>query len=76
MRDGVCPKCGSQSVYKNTNIGEFSSRRKHDAIWVDESLMSKRALPIIYVCAGCGYVEHYVDDAEFLERIQQKWHKA
>ncbi|HEY8561815.1 MAG TPA: hypothetical protein VIL74_15675 [Pyrinomonadaceae bacterium] len=62
MKDGICPKCGEREVYvSNDDLHNVSSPVK---IW------SRTALKL-YVCAGCGYLEEYVQNAKDLAGIPE-----
>ena len=60
MKDGICAKCGETEVYTSND-----DLVKGD---VPISLFSKTSLRI-YVCAMCGYVEHYVQNEKDLIKI-------
>ena len=70
MKNGKCPKCGSNEVYAATDLllksGPFGSNS------IPISLTSMAALDN-YVCASCGFVERYVADEEKLKEITKKW---
>jgi hypothetical protein len=73
MKQGKCPKCGSENVYTPDNLplksGPFGSNS------IPISLASMAALDN-YVCVDCGLVESYISDAYSLERIAKKWKRA
>jgi predicted nucleic-acid-binding Zn-ribbon protein len=70
MKDGRCPKCGSDKVYSATDLplkgGPFASNS------IPISLTSMASLDN-YVCVDCGLVESYVADQDKLEEIARKW---
>lgn len=72
MREGKCPKCGSEEIYAGLDvtpkIGPFASNS------IPIGLFSVAALDN-YVCAQCGYVESYIADHEKLKEISGKWRK-
>ncbi len=59
MRDGFCPKCNSDEIYK----------QDHYTIRISRFLNVPR---VIYVCSDCGYCEQYVEDKR-LSDIKTKW---
>jgi hypothetical protein len=68
MRKGVCPKCGSQSVYLMENgIGaaEFQYIR---GVGFGMSSTDFEC----YLCTACGYFENYVNRRKHLEKIERK----
>ena len=73
MKEGKCPKCGSEGVYSGTDIypknGPFGSNS------IPVSILSIAALDN-YVCGECGYVESYVADKSKLREIAKKWPKV
>ncbi len=70
MKDGKCPKCGSDAVYSGEEVFPKSGPFSINAIPV--SLTSVAALDN-YVCTECGYLERYVADTAKLKEIGRKW---
>ena len=70
MKQGKCPKCGSDKIYSAVDLplkgGPFGS----NSIPVSLTLMA--ALDN-YVCIDCGLVEHYVAQKRHLRTIAEKW---
>ncbi len=70
MKQGKCPKCGSENVFTPDDLplksGPFGSNS------IPISLTSMAALDN-YVCIDCGFVESYVSDEYFLKKIPKKW---
>ena len=73
MKQGNCPKCGSENVYSGIEVlpksGPFGSNS------IPISIVSIAALDN-YVCTECGYLEQYIADPEKLKEINKKWPKA
>ena len=69
MRDGECPKCGSNDVYmREKNGGNQINAIPLGGFW------SRRQFPIDnYVCTNCGFVESYLSDANALRQIAKEW---
>ncbi len=67
MKDGICPKCGAREVhrYDKTPV-EFS---------IALSFFNSASV-VYYICAGCGYVELFVDDPSKLPQIAEKYPKV
>lgn len=67
MRNGQCPKCGSHEIYVSLNgggVGEgFSIRVLHG-----DSMSPTREWQT-FLCATCGYFEHYLLDEGKIARI-------
>jgi len=71
MRNGKCPKCGSNNVFtKKDGIGTG------DGFYVRTSFMVSPSTINDYICTDCGYVERYIDDKKKLEEVAQKWQKV
>jgi predicted nucleic-acid-binding Zn-ribbon protein len=60
---GKCPKCGSEEILVPPKMNESS--------YLQYGLMSSVAITRL-VCAQCGFVEHWIDDKEDLEKLQKK----
>jgi DNA-directed RNA polymerase subunit RPC12/RpoP len=73
MKDGVCPRCNSKTVFKKVN--GVISESKH--IYVRGiTMLTPRSDRTSYVCTSCGYYENYIDDPDLLAKIGGKWEKA
>ncbi|HSO18540.1 MAG TPA: hypothetical protein VLT88_03720 [Desulfosarcina sp.] len=70
MKQGKCPKCGSENIYFAEDLPLKSGPFGSNAIPV--SLTSMAALDN-YVCINCGLVESYVAEKYMLEKIAKKW---
>ncbi|RJQ83204.1 MAG: hypothetical protein C4519_07150 [Desulfobacteraceae bacterium] len=70
MKNGRCPKCGSDKIYSASDLplkgGPFGSNS------IPISLTSMAPLDN-YVCIDCGAVESYVADKYKLDEIARKW---
>jgi hypothetical protein len=70
MKQGKCPKCGSDKIYAAIDLplksGPFGSNS------IPVSLTAMAALDN-YVCVDCGLVESYVADEAMLKKIANKW---
>ncbi len=73
MKDGVCPKCMAEEIYRGfategegltsgsyALLVELLTGEVQTTIWVDT-----------YICRACGYVELYVSNRDNLERLPQ-----
>lgn len=72
MREGKCPKCGSEEIYAGLDVAPKSGPFASNSIPI--GLFSVAALDN-YVCAQCGYVESYIADHEKVREISRKWRK-
>ena len=72
MREGKCPKCGSDEIYAGIDVAPKSGPFASNSIPI--GLFSIAALDN-YVCTQCGYLESYIADSEKLEEISRKWRK-
>ena len=70
MKNGQCPRCGSNKIYAAVDLpfkgGPFGSNS------IPISLTSMAPLDN-YVCTECGLVQSYVADPRKLEEIARKW---
>ena len=73
MKQGKCPRCGSEEVHSGVEVlpksGPFGSNS------IPISIVSIAALDN-YVCTDCGYLERYISYAEKLKEIVKKWPKV
>jgi predicted nucleic-acid-binding Zn-ribbon protein len=73
VKNGKCPKCGSDNVFHGAEIpakfGPFGSNS------IPITLLSMASLDN-YVCAECGYVESYVAESMKRVEISKKWPKV
>lgn len=67
MKDGICAKCGEREVY--------TRRDGYYGIDIPVSGTSKTFLEM-YVCAGCGYLEFYVQNEARLKQIPEVFKKV
>jgi predicted nucleic-acid-binding Zn-ribbon protein len=67
MRDGTCPKCGSDTVRQLTGGIQISPG---GAVRIKRGgLMSQPSSYESFLCTGCGYFENYVTDVEKLQQV-------
>jgi hypothetical protein len=70
MNEGNCPKCPNGVVYA-TNIFDKSlnlPKSEHDVMSMRAVVRQPVAIRQL-VCVGCGYLETYVVDHEFLKQV-------
>jgi predicted nucleic-acid-binding Zn-ribbon protein len=74
LRDGLCPKCGSEEVYSGVDAPQEARHNsipiKGNQLWMTFARLSN------YVCVSCGYVESYIADERKLEDIARNWPRA
>ena len=73
LKEGKCPKCGSEEVYSGIEVSPKAGPFGSNSIPV--SLLSIAALDN-YVCTQCGYLERYVAESSKLKEIEEKWQKV
>jgi predicted nucleic-acid-binding Zn-ribbon protein len=73
MKNGKCPKCGSDKVYCGVDVYPKSGPFGSNSIPI--SLTSIAAVDN-YVCTECGYLERYVAESEKLREIARKWQQC
>ncbi len=72
MKDGQYPKCGAQTVYHKK-----LSRPGYGISSMQVKGAMNQAVPLDnYICAGCGYVELYMDNSEELSYITDHWDRV
>jgi len=71
MRDGICPKCGSDEVYQSRKGTMRASAGA--SILLGENLLPEYVNVMYYACADCGYFESYLYKDEDLDKIRQHW---
>jgi predicted nucleic-acid-binding Zn-ribbon protein len=62
MKDGKCPRCGSDEVYESTSKLDHRSRRVL-------ALLSNVGLNEV-ICCGCGLMETYLSDMQDVEKVK------
>ena len=70
MKDGQCPKCGAQAVYR---FDGGSPAAPLNAVRLSRAPRVNFAPVDTYVCVNCGYLESYVAHAEKLSYIADHW---
>jgi predicted nucleic-acid-binding Zn-ribbon protein len=67
MNTGICLKCGEKEVHlaSNTTVEVAVALTWRESATLD-----------YYVCTNCGYVELFVQDAELLPKIAEKYPKV
>ena len=70
MKDGICPKCGSDQVYTGADV--LMKGCGHGSNTIPITTFTSARLDN-YVCAGCGYVESYIADPYKMEKIIERW---
>jgi len=73
VKNGTCPKCGSESVFCGDKVplksGPFGSNS------IPVSLISIASLDN-YVCADCGYIESYIAETDKTKEIADGWRRV
>ncbi|MEJ2689134.1 MAG: hypothetical protein P8130_04140 [Deltaproteobacteria bacterium] len=73
MKNGKCPKCGSDRVYCGVDVYPKSGPFGSNSIPI--SITSIAAIDN-YVCTDCGYLERYIAEPEKLKEISRKWRRS
>jgi predicted nucleic-acid-binding Zn-ribbon protein len=78
MRDGICPKCGSDEVYSGANVQAKTNSHGMNSIPIRGGIYFAPVTAALdnYVCVKCGYVESYIADPQKLEEIAERWAKV
>ncbi len=68
MRNGLCPKCGTATIFaKENGLGGLRGIRVRIANVTTEHQV------VAYVCVTCGYSETYVTDRAAIDLIRRDW---
>ena len=70
MKDGICPKCGSQAIYSGVDVLMKGGMNRSNSIPITTFTLARLDN---YVCGDCGFVESYIADSDKLERIIEEW---
>jgi predicted nucleic-acid-binding Zn-ribbon protein len=71
MKSGVCPKCGSATVYSQPGGLGFGNQDKIYLYHVGP--IGKPSTTKAYLCTTCGYHEVYLTDKDFLAEAAAAW---
>lgn len=66
MKSGICPKCGSHDIYAKREQRRYAGNFIKFDVW-------HGAIPDIYICGQCGFVEKYISTG--FDQIFKKWKK-
>jgi hypothetical protein len=73
MKRGVCPKCGSATVYSQPGGLGFANQAN---IYINVGNRAKASTTRAYLCAACGYYEVYLTDKDFLGEAAKAWSRV
>lgn len=76
MRDGICPKCGSDNIYTggpNKSFVGVPLLGSTIMLSLYKSWNGKRIDLTHYGCATCGYIEAYAADEESIQNMKEEW---
>jgi hypothetical protein len=73
LKNGVCPKCDSDEVYFNPDVGPVLASHGMNEIPIKGTFFPSTAVLDNYVCGRCGYVESYILDNGSLLEIVNRW---
>ena len=72
MKNGICPKCGSTTVYSLAN-GITGQGGK---VYLKMGAINYPVNSQSFACSSCGYFENYINDPTRQAEIAQKWFKV
>lgn len=73
MLAGICPKCGSRSIYRSVKIND-AGLSKGNHIQVHQGILTGKFVNLVhYGCGGCGYLESYLADEKSIEYMREYW---
>jgi ribosomal protein S27AE len=84
LKDGECPKCGSQEIIDNAQLAdkghlnaatdaEVRLITRPNALFFKDPVVFKLQP---YICGGCGYLESYVEGPDRLAAQSRKLKEA
>ena len=78
MKNGLCPKCGSNDVRSGAYLSNKPGQLGTNTIPIGGLglLLPLSAALDNYVCVNCGYVESYISDTKALQTISEQWPKV
>ena len=74
MKNGICPKCGSATIYSKADGLKYSAMR--GVVFVETGGITMASSAIAYVCTTCGYFENYITDQSKLSGVLKNWQKV
>ena len=74
MKNGMCPKCGSATIYSKTEGLKYSAMK--GVVFVETGHITVPSQTIAYVCTTCGYFENYITDQSKLTEVLENWQKV
>ena len=78
MNDNNCPRCGTDNVYATNVYDRISLPTSGGNVLGVTAVVNQPVQTRQLLCARCGYLETYVVDRGFLDRLPQlgAWIKA
>ena len=74
MIDGLCPKCGSVEIYTDANIEERFTIDGMNLVMAKGGILSPALVGYDnFLCATCGYLEHYVSNPHDRQLLVENW---
>ena len=70
MKTGLCPKCGSNEVYRRAG-----DPYGHELVTLKGEVFSKGVAPDKYLCAACGYLEYYLSQPDEIQIVKTNWER-
>lgn len=74
MKNGICPKCGSETVHSKPDGLKYAVAK--GVVWVHTGMMTVASPAVSYVCVSCGYFENYIVDPGKLSEVAKNWQKG
>jgi DNA-directed RNA polymerase subunit RPC12/RpoP len=76
MKNGICPKCNSKTVYTMRKGISFASDTFF-YVRIPSAMVSKSLTDVDdYICTTCGYFETYIEDRAKLDAVAKGWKKV
>ena len=74
MKNGICPKCGSETVHSKPDGLKYAAAK--GVVFVHTGMMTMASPAVSYICVTCGYFENYIADPGKLSEVAQSWQKV
>ena len=73
MKNGICIKCGSDTVFSKTDGLGFGDT---NGVFVYVSILTRRSPTVSFICSSCGYFENYINESGKLVEVAKTWQKV
>ena len=76
MKNGTCPYCKANTVFKKRQGISFSSDSGFYVAIAKDWVIKSISEVDYYLCTTCGHMEIYVDDKDKLAAVAKDWERV